>query len=59
LHDVLASTGHTAALNTIRAERADRQLQLHLVHVIHADNGNATEVWTQAFDPAAAAGFWS
>jgi ketosteroid isomerase-like protein len=43
----------------IRAERAGKQLQLNLVHVIHAENGKATEVWTQPSDPAAAAEFWS
>jgi ketosteroid isomerase-like protein len=59
LHDVLVSTDHTVALTTIRAERADKQLQLNLVHVIHADNGKATEVWTHSSDPAAAAEFWS
>ena len=59
LHDVLASADHTVALTTIRAERAGRQLQLNLVHVIHAENGKATEVWTQSSDPAAAAEFWS
>ena len=59
LHDVLASADHTVALATIRAERAGQQLQLNLVHVIHADNGKATEVWTHSSDPAAAAEFWS
>jgi ketosteroid isomerase-like protein len=59
LHDVLVSTDHTVALTTIRAERAGKQLQLNLVHVIHADNGKATEVWTHSSDPAAAAEFWS
>jgi uncharacterized protein len=59
LHDVLVSDGHTVALATIRAERAGKQLQLNLVHVIHGENGKATEVWTQSSDPAAAAGFWS
>ena len=59
LHDVLVSTDHTVALTTIRAERAGKQLQLNLVHVIHAENGKATEVWTQSSDPAAAAEFWS
>jgi ketosteroid isomerase-like protein len=59
LHDVLASDDHTVALTTIRAERAGRQLQLNLVHVIHAQNGKATEVWTHSSDPAAAAQFWS
>ena len=59
LHDVLVSTDHTVALTTIRAERAGKQLQLNLVHVIHAENGKATEVWTHSSDPAAAAQFWS
>jgi uncharacterized protein len=59
LHDVLASTDHTVALTTIHAERAGKQLQLNVVHIIHATNGKATEVWTQSSDPAAAADFWS
>jgi uncharacterized protein len=59
LHDVLVSPDHTVALTTIRAERAGKQLQLNLVHVIHAENGKATEVWTHSSDPAAAAEFWS
>ena len=59
LHDVLVSNDHTVVLTTIRAERAGKQLQLNLVHVIHAENGKATEVWTHSSDPAAAAQFWS
>lgn len=59
LHDVLVSVDHTVALTTIRAQRAGRQLQLNLVHVIHGANGKATEVWTSSSDPAAAAAFWS
>jgi ketosteroid isomerase-like protein len=59
LHDVLVSNDHTVALATIRAERAGKQLQLNVVHVIHAENGKATEVWTHSSDPAAAAAFWS
>jgi uncharacterized protein len=59
LHDVLVSSDHRVALTTISAERAGKQLQLNLVHVIHAENGKATEVWTQSSDPAAAAEFWS
>ncbi len=59
LHDVLVSDDHTVALTTIRAERAGKQLQLNLVHVIHTENGKATEVWTQSSDPAGAAEFWS
>src|SRR5262252_4251317 len=59
LHDVLVSNDHTVALATIRAERAGKQLQLNLVHVIHAANGKATEVWTHSSDPAAAAQFWA
>lgn len=59
LHDVLTSADHTVALTTIRAGRAGRRLQLSVVHVIHADNGTAAEVWTHSSDPAAAAEFWS
>jgi uncharacterized protein len=59
VHDVLVSNDHTVALVTISAERAGKQLQLNLVHVIHAENGKAAEVWTHSADPAAAAQFWS
>jgi ketosteroid isomerase-like protein len=59
LHDVLVSNDHTVALTTIRAERAGKQLQLNLVHVIHGANGKATEIWTHSSDPAGAAKFWS
>ena len=59
LHDVLVSSDHTVVLAALRAERAGKQLQLDLIHVIHAENGKATEVWTHSSDPAAAAEFWS
>ena len=59
IHDVLASDDHTVVLATIHAERAGKQIQLNLVHVIHAENGKATEVWTHSSDPSAAAEFWS
>src|SRR5258708_26292760 len=59
LHDVLVSNDHTVALATIRAERAGKQLQLNLVHVIHAANGKATEVWTHSSDPAPPPAFWA
>jgi uncharacterized protein len=59
VHDVLVSNDHTVVLLTINAERAGKQLQLKLVHVIHAENGKATEVWTHSADPAGAAHFWS
>jgi uncharacterized protein len=59
LHDVLVSTDHTVALATIRAERSGKHLQLNLVHVIHSENGKATEVWTTSSDPVAAAEFWA
>jgi ketosteroid isomerase-like protein len=59
LHDVLVSNDHTVALAAIRAERSGKKLQLNLVHVIHAANGKATEVWTHSSDPAGAAEFWS
>jgi ketosteroid isomerase-like protein len=59
VHDVLVSNDHTVVLVTISAERAGKQLQLKLVHVIHAKNGKATEVWTHSADPAGSAQFWS
>ena len=59
LHDVLVSADHTVVLATIRAERAGRQLALNVVHVIHTENGKATEIWTHSTDPAGAAHFWS
>ena len=59
LHDVLVSTDHTVVLATIRAQRAGKQLQDNIVHVIHGANGKATEVWSHSSDPAAAAAFWS
>jgi uncharacterized protein len=59
LRDVLVSDDHTVVLTTITAERAGKQLQLDLVHVIKADNGKATEIWTHSADPAGAAAFWS
>ena len=59
LHDVLSSSSHTVVLATIRAERAGKRLELNVVHVIHSDNGRATEVWTHSPDPATAASFWS
>jgi uncharacterized protein len=59
LHDVLVSNDHTVALAAIRAERSGKQLQLNLVHVIHSENGKATEVWTYSSDPGAAAEFWT
>ena len=59
LHDVLVSTDHTVVLATIRAQRAGKQLHDNIVHVIHGENGKATEVWSHSSDPAAAAAFWS
>jgi uncharacterized protein len=59
VHDVLVSNDHTVVLVSISADRAGRQLQLNLVHVIHAANGKATEVWTHSSDPGGAAQFWS
>jgi uncharacterized protein len=59
VHDVLVSNDHTVVLVTITAERAGKRLQLNLVHVIHAENGKATEMWTHSSDPGGAAQFWS
>jgi uncharacterized protein len=59
LHDVLVSRQHTVALVSMTARRSGKQLQLNLVHVIHGENGKATEIWTHSSDPAGAAEFWA
>lgn len=59
LRDVQVSDDHTDVLVTIHAERAGRQFQFDLIHVIHAADGKATEIWTHSTDPAAVARFWS
>jgi ketosteroid isomerase-like protein len=59
LHDVLANGNHMISLATITAERAGKQYQDKLVHVMQVLDGKATEVWTYAADPFAAAEFWS
>jgi ketosteroid isomerase-like protein len=59
LHDVLVGNDHTVVLATVRAQRAGKQLQDNIVHVIHGENGKATEVWSHSSNPAAAAAFWS
>ena len=47
------------SLATITAERAGKQYQDKLVHVMQVHDGKATEVWMYAADPFAAAEFWS
>ena len=59
LHDVLANGDHMISLATITAERAGKQYQDKLVHVMQVRDGKATEVWTYAADPFAAEEFWS
>ncbi len=59
LHDVIANDNHTISLATVTAERAGKQYHDNLVHVMHVRDGKATEVWTHAADPFAAAEFWS
>jgi uncharacterized protein len=59
LHDVLANGNHMISLATITAERAGKQYQDKLVHVMQVHDGKATEVWTYAADPFAAEEFWS
>ena len=59
MHDVLANGNHMISLATITAERTGRKYQDKLVHVMQVKDGKATEVWTYAADPFAAAEFWS
>jgi ketosteroid isomerase-like protein len=59
LHDVVANDNHTVSLATVSAQRAGKHYHDNLVHVMHVQDGKATEVWTHAADPFAAAEFWS
>lgn len=59
LNDVLANGNHMISFATITAERAGKQYQNQLVHVMQVRDGKATEVWTYAADPFAAEEFWS
>jgi len=59
VNDVEVSDDQTVVHSTITAERAGQQVQLNLTHVIHAENGKATEIWTSSSDPAGTAEFWS
>jgi len=60
VHDVLHNDDHTVVLATVRGQRAGKQLQDNIVHVIHGNGaGKATEIWTTHNDPAAQEAFWS
>jgi uncharacterized protein len=59
VNDVVVSSDQTVVHSTITAARAGKQVQLNLTHVIHAENGKATEIWTSSSDPAGTAEFWS
>jgi hypothetical protein len=43
----------------LAGDQAQLAHQLNLVHVIHGENGKATEVWASSSDPAGAVAFWS
>jgi hypothetical protein len=59
LHDVVANDEHAAALVTIRAERAGKQLQDNTVLTFHIRGGRAAEVWSHQTDMYAVDEFWS
>jgi uncharacterized protein len=59
LHDVMANDEHAAALLSIRAERAGRQLQDNTVLTFHLRDGKVTEVWSLQTDLYAVDEFWS
>lgn len=59
LHDVIGNDEHVVALQTTRAERAGRQLELNIVHVFHVRDGKVTEVWSHHGDLHASDEFWS
>lgn len=59
LQDIQVGDDQAVVHVTITAERAGKQIRMSLSHVVHAENGKATEIWTSTDDPAAAAAFWS
>src|ERR1700683_2634621 len=59
LHDAVANGNHIISLAPVTAERAGKQYQDKLVHVMKVHDGKATEVWTYAADPFAAEEVWS
>jgi uncharacterized protein len=59
LHDVIGNDEHVVALQTTRAERAGKQLEVNIVHVIHVRDGKVGEVWGHHGDLHASDEFWS
>jgi ketosteroid isomerase-like protein len=59
LHDVLASDEHAAALVTVRAERAGKQLTDNEVLTYHFRDGKVSEVWVHTTDLYAVNEFFS
>jgi uncharacterized protein len=59
LHDVVANDEHAAALLTIHAERAGRQLNDNMVQTFHIRDGKAVEIWSHQTDLYAVDEFWS
>jgi uncharacterized protein len=59
LHDVIGNDEHVVALQTTRAERAAKQLEVKIVHVFHVRDGKVTEVWSHHGDLHSSDEFWS
>lgn len=59
VHDVLANDSHAVALLTEYAERDGRRFEGKVTHVIHFQDGTATEVWSQYTDLYSHDEFWA
>jgi ketosteroid isomerase-like protein len=59
LHDVIGNDEHVVALQTTRAERAGKQLEVNIVHVFHVRDGKVVEVWSHHGDLHSSDEFWS
>lgn len=59
LHDVVANDEHAAALLTIHAERAGKQLNDNMVQTFHIRDGKAVEIWSHQTDLYAVDEFWA
>lgn len=59
IHDLLASDDHAVALVNMSAERGDKKLEAHSVHVSHWKDGKLAEFWSMQEDQDAVDAFYS
>jgi ketosteroid isomerase-like protein len=59
VHDAFGSDEHAVAITRLRAQRNGKTLESDGVHVMHVEDGKATESWVMSRDQAAVDAFWS